>query len=136
MLAGFSVWYMGYALHCTTLTLTLTLTHKVSTRHGLVFIRQRQEGFSTPNTRSQRKLCWESRDVFFQCLDRANVLDATDPKNGKIIGAQCPAENKKFEENCAHSWIKYFKEKRITDFRREEAIKKIEQEAQQREHKQ
>ncbi|CAI1651902.1 hypothetical protein SEUBUCD646_0M03830 [Saccharomyces eubayanus] len=89
-----------------------------------------------PNTRSQRKLCWESRDVFFQCLDRANVLDATDPKNGKIIGAQCPAENKKFEENCAHSWIKYFKEKRITDFRREEAIKKIEQEAQQREHKQ
>lgn len=74
--------------------------------------------------------------MFFQCLDRANVLDATDPKNGKIIGAQCRAENEKFEESCADSWIKYFKEKRLIDFRREEAIKKIEQEAQQREHKQ
>ncbi|CAI4035715.1 hypothetical protein SMKI_13G3660 [Saccharomyces mikatae IFO 1815] len=89
-----------------------------------------------PNTRSQRKLCWESRDGFFQCLDKANILDAMDPKNSKSVNAQCKVENEKFEENCAHSWIKYFKEKRVIDFKREEAIKKIEQEAKQREQKQ
>ncbi|CAI4712222.1 BBL_G0042490.mRNA.1.CDS.1 [Saccharomyces cerevisiae] len=89
-----------------------------------------------PNTRSQRKLCWESRDAFFQCLDKADILDAMDPKNSKSIKSHCKVENEKFEENCAHSWIKYFKEKRVIDFKREETIKRIEQEAKQRERNQ
>ncbi|KAF9230252.1 cytochrome oxidase c subunit VIb-domain-containing protein [Melanogaster broomeanus] len=58
-------------------------------------------------TRQDRKQCWESRDLYFECLDRVAVLEA-----GKE-GSACAKENSRYEENCAKSWIEYFNKRRI-----------------------
>lgn len=59
-------------------------------------------GFVAPD-RNQRELCYESRDVFFDCLDRNNILDAIkeDEKARKV----CPKEVAQYEKDCARSWV-------------------------------
>jgi cytochrome c oxidase assembly factor 6 len=53
--------------------------------------------------RSKRVRCWDSRDAYFQCLDRNNILDAL---KGKDAAEQvCGKETLSFEENCASSWV-------------------------------
>lgn len=78
-------------------------------------------------TRSSRKQCWESRDLFFGCLDKINVVNALDPQHEKEIKTQCSKEETKFEQDCATSWIKYFKEKRVVDIKREKFLKEMEE---------
>lgn len=78
-------------------------------------------------SRSSRKQCWESRDLFFGCLDSINVINPLDAKHQKSIKASCSSEEAKFEEDCATSWIKYFKEKRVVDFKRERFLKEMEE---------
>ncbi|KAH0833445.1 hypothetical protein J3R83DRAFT_12560 [Lanmaoa asiatica] len=57
---------------------------------------------STPDvsavSREDRKKCWESRDVYFTCLDRAGVLEV-----GKE-GNACAKEKSRYESSCAKSW--------------------------------
>ncbi|KAL4262496.1 cytochrome c oxidase subunit 6B family protein [Pleurotus pulmonarius] len=50
-------------------------------------------------TRQDRQKCWEARDSYFACLDRAGVVKAGDE------GKACKDENEKYEANCAKSWI-------------------------------
>lgn len=83
-------------------------------------------------TRSSRKQCWESRDSFFSCLDTINVINALDPKYEKDIKVNCKDQEEKFERDCATSWIKYFKEKRVVDFKREKFLKEMEEQNAQR----
>jgi cytochrome c oxidase assembly factor 6 len=54
-------------------------------------------------TRSERQLCYTSRDAYFGCLDRANILDAE--KNGKEAAKACPKETAEFERDCAAQWV-------------------------------
>jgi cytochrome c oxidase assembly factor 6 len=54
--------------------------------------------------RSERARCWEARDAYFACLDRANVIDPV--KEDKVARAACSAENTNFEDNCATSWVR------------------------------
>lgn len=79
-------------------------------------------GFVAPD-RNARELCYESRDVFFDCLDRNNILDAIkeDEKARKL----CPREVEQYEKDCARSWIKYFKEKRVMEYNRDQTIAQI-----------
>lgn len=79
------------------------------------------------NNREARKLCWESRDEYFNCLDKIDIISPIDPKNKSKIKSNCSTEESKFEQNCANSWISYFKEKRITDYRNDLIQKKMEQ---------
>ncbi|KAF4596803.1 hypothetical protein EYR40_007503 [Pleurotus pulmonarius] len=58
-------------------------------------------------TRQDRQKCWEARDSYFACLDRAGVVKAGDE------GKACKDENEKYEANCAKSWIEYFNQRRI-----------------------
>ncbi|KAF8556522.1 hypothetical protein OG21DRAFT_1475983 [Imleria badia] len=58
-------------------------------------------------SREDRTHCWESRDVYFACLDRAGVLEA-----GKE-GNACATEKSRYEASCAKSWIEYFNKRRI-----------------------
>ncbi|KAN0092591.1 Cytochrome oxidase c subunit VIb domain containing protein [Tylopilus felleus] len=58
-------------------------------------------------SREDRKKCWENRDVYFGCLDRAGVLEP-----GKE-GNACPTEKSRYEASCAKSWIEYFNKRRI-----------------------
>ncbi|XBW38008.1 hypothetical protein QEN19_003593 [Hanseniaspora menglaensis] len=83
-----------------------------------------------PN-RQSRKLCWEKRDEFFNCLDKIDILNSLDPKNKDIIAKNCSKQKADFEYNCATSWISYFQEKRIAEYKRslvmresEESLKK------------
>ncbi|KAG9077201.1 hypothetical protein FS749_010936 [Ceratobasidium sp. UAMH 11750] len=61
---------------------------------------------SAPN-REERKRCWDSRDAYFGCLDRAGVVAP-----GRE-GGTCNAENKIYEKNCAASWVAYFNKQRV-----------------------
>ncbi|KAG9316135.1 hypothetical protein JVU11DRAFT_3812 [Chiua virens] len=49
-------------------------------------------------SREDRKQCWESRDVYFACLDCVGVLEA-----GKE-GNACSKEKSRYEASCAKSW--------------------------------
>lgn len=79
------------------------------------------------NTRESRKLCWESRDEYFDCLNKIDVISPLDPKNKSKIKKNCSIQEKKFEDDCANSWISYFKEKRVTDYRNDLINKKMQQ---------
>lgn len=80
-----------------------------------------------PNNRSSRKHCWDARDEFFQCLDKINVVNALDPAVEGKVNKSCSTQEKKFNENCATSWISYFKEKRVVDYKKEQFLKEMEQ---------
>lgn len=60
-------------------------------------------GFVAPD-RNKRELCYESRDIFFECLDQNNILDAIreDDKSRKA----CPQEVADYERDCARSWVR------------------------------
>ncbi|ODV62407.1 Coa6p ASCRUDRAFT_134690 [Ascoidea rubescens DSM 1968] len=77
--------------------------------------------------RSNRKICWESRDGFNKCLDKIEVINPLDPANKKIIEKNCSAEDKRFQQDCATSWVKYFKEKRIVDIKKAKIQKEIDE---------
>ncbi|CCE90232.1 Coa6p TDEL_0B01030 [Torulaspora delbrueckii] len=80
----------------------------------------------SPADRSSRQQCWEARDGFFHCLDGLGVVNALDPKQQKSIGDQCGNEEHKFRGSCAESWVKYFKEKRVVDYKKEQFVKEME----------
>ncbi|KAL6927140.1 hypothetical protein ACO0SA_003430 [Hanseniaspora valbyensis] len=77
--------------------------------------------------RQSRKQCWEKRDEFFSCLDKINILNSLDPNNSKIIKSNCSREKSEFEHNCATSWISYFQEKRIAEYKRSLVMKESEE---------
>lgn len=61
--------------------------------------------FEAPN-RTSRAKCYESRDLFFECLDRNNILDSIEDKQSVAAANKaCGKLNQEFEKNCAHSWV-------------------------------
>jgi len=64
-----------------------------------------------------------SRDIFFECLDKHDILDAN--KHDAESRQKCPKEVADYEQDCAKSWIKYFKEKRVMEYNRDATIEKI-----------
>jgi len=84
--------------------------------------RSKDGGYVAPD-RTSREHCYESRDLFFQCLDKHEILDAVkeDEKSRKV----CPEEVGAYERDCARSWIKYFKEKRVMDHKRDLTLQSI-----------
>ncbi|KAF2730262.1 hypothetical protein EJ04DRAFT_537351 [Polyplosphaeria fusca] len=84
--------------------------------------------FEQPS-RSNRAKCYEARDAFFECLDRSNILDSINTKDGRAAAKKaCSAEDVVFEKDCAHSWVEYFKKQRVVNYQKEQTIKKIESE--------
>ncbi|KAK9471006.1 cytochrome oxidase c subunit VIb-domain-containing protein [Dipodascopsis tothii] len=69
-----------------------------------------------PRQRASREKCWESRDLFTACLDREKIVDAFAQEAD--VKAKCNAENTAFERDCIVSWVNYFKQKRIQDYRK------------------
>src|ERR1700761_8688103 len=59
-------------------------------------------GYEAPGRLSRAK-CWDSRDAFYQCLDRNNILDAIKDKDA--ADRACGNESENFEQNCASSWV-------------------------------
>lgn len=76
--------------------------------------------------RSSREQCYEARDVFFACLDRHDILDAT--KHDREARRNCAKEIAEFEAACSRTWVKYFKEKRVMEYNRDKTIERIKRE--------
>jgi len=81
------------------------------------------EGYEAPGRLSRAK-CWDSRDAFNQCLDRNNILDAIKDKDA--ADRACGKESENFEQNCASSWVHYFKQRRIAEYEKEQLLRKQE----------
>lgn len=58
-----------------------------------------------PPGRQTRAKCWDSRDVFNECLNRNNILDAIKDKDA--ADKVCGKESDLFEKNCASSWVSF-----------------------------
>ncbi|KAE8540107.1 hypothetical protein D1P53_004045 [Cryptococcus gattii VGV] len=74
-------------------------------------------------SREERKACWNSRDIYFGCLDKNKILQAgdeirTDTKGDIIPGQVCSAERKDYENSCAKAWVDYFNKRRTLELRR------------------
>ena len=54
-------------------------------------------------SRTERKRCWDSRDLYFACLDNANIVDAI--KDDKAARRACPTQSTNFEADCAKEWV-------------------------------
>ncbi|EER23222.1 hypothetical protein D8B26_001304 [Coccidioides posadasii str. Silveira] len=75
--------------------------------------------------RSSRDKCYKGRDLFFKCLDQNGIIDAI-KKDGEAR-AKCAKELQEFENACSATWVKYFKEKRVMEYRRDMSIERIKQ---------
>ncbi|QPG73869.1 hypothetical protein FOA43_001184 [Brettanomyces nanus] len=75
-----------------------------------------------PPNRSKREKCWESRDIYFKCLDRIEVIDPLNQQKKSLIKKECGNEDKQFEKDCVASWVKYFKQKRPFDKKKERML--------------
>ncbi|CCH59118.1 hypothetical protein TBLA_0B02760 [Henningerozyma blattae CBS 6284] len=73
-------------------------------------------------TRSARDQCWNARDVYFSCLDSHDVI-SPNSKNAKDI---CTSEKNKYNENCAISWVRYFNDKRLVDYKKKKLMEENE----------
>lgn len=76
--------------------------------------------------RSSREVCYQGRDLFFSCLDRNDILDAI--KHDSEARKKCGKEIAEFETACSKAWVKYFKEKRVMEYNRDQTIAKIQRE--------
>ncbi|KAF2459563.1 cytochrome oxidase c subunit VIb-domain-containing protein [Lineolata rhizophorae] len=83
-------------------------------------------GVQAPNRRDRAR-CWEARDAYFKCLDKHNILDSMGP-GAADAKAKCPVEDTEFEKNCASSWVKYFREWRVAEYKKQERLRMIEAE--------
>lgn len=58
--------------------------------------------YEAPN-RTSRARCWEARDTYFRCLDRAGILDGIKDQDEAL--RQCKAESTELDHECASSWV-------------------------------
>ncbi|KAI8358684.1 cytochrome oxidase c subunit VIb-domain-containing protein [Mortierella sp. GBAus27b] len=62
-----------------------------------------QEGVHHP-TRADRQKCWKSRDEYFACLNKADVVDPSKPEAANV----CVELRKHYHDACMKSWVEYF----------------------------
>lgn len=58
--------------------------------------------FEAPD-RTRRAHCWEARDSYFRCLDKAGILDGI--QEADKAAKACGKESDGLETNCATSWV-------------------------------
>ncbi|KAJ9145470.1 hypothetical protein NKR23_g5397 [Pleurostoma richardsiae] len=75
--------------------------------------------------RTERKRCWESRDAYFSCLDKSDILDAI--KDEKAAAKACKNESTAFERDCAAEWVTYFKKWRVADYNKKQRLKQLQE---------
>jgi hypothetical protein len=54
-------------------------------------------------TRQQRQECWNSRDLYFDCLTNGGIAKA-----GSETGSVCAMERKAYEGKCGKTWVSCF----------------------------
>lgn len=72
---------------------------------------------------NDRKKCWAARDAFFKCLDDNEIVDPI--KDDGLARQKCNQLFQDFENACIASWVDYFKQKRVQDWKKNERIKEL-----------
>ncbi|MCJ1421879.1 hypothetical protein MMC32_008246 [Xylographa parallela] len=78
--------------------------------------------FEAPN-RTARSACWTARDAFFACLDAHGIVDSIGHKED--AERCCGAEETGLRRDCASSWVTYFKQRRVMEFKRKQTLEKL-----------
>ncbi|KAH8668611.1 oxidoreductase-like protein [Xylariales sp. PMI_506] len=78
--------------------------------------------------RTERKKCWEARDGYFLCLDKADVINALEGEGKRKSEKHCAKESAVFERDCAAAWVKYFKKYRVAEYQKKKAFERLEHE--------
>ncbi|GAA5904220.1 Coa6p [Sporobolomyces salmoneus] len=68
---------------------------------------------SAAPSRSERKACWDSRDLYFGCLDKSGVSVPGQE------GDKCKQEDGTYRDKCAASWVDYFNKRRVLQLRQD-----------------
>ncbi|KAI9752388.1 MAG: hypothetical protein M1815_000521 [Lichina confinis] len=84
------------------------------------------DGTPEAPSRDARQRCWDSRDAFFGCLTRHDIVDSI--KDDSLAQQHCGVEHRGFEQNCVSTWVEYFKRRRVMEHQRAQMIAKIEAE--------
>jgi len=82
-----------------------------------------KDGAPIAPDRTQRARCWEARDAYFSCLDKAQIIDSITEKDR--AEKACAAEGRGFEANCASSWVTYFKKRRVMEYQKNQTLEKL-----------
>lgn len=56
--------------------------------------------------KAQRKVCWDSRDRYWACLDDKNIKDSL------LKPKACAELRRVFEKSCPTQWVTHFDRKR------------------------
>lgn len=88
----------------------------------------KEEKVVDPPNKTKRKICWDSRDAFFECLTQNKILNSLDPKEQSNVESSCGTQRAQFQNDCVASWYKYFQEKRFNDIKRQMYIDRLESE--------
>ncbi|KAI6246631.1 Cytochrome c oxidase subunit 6B-like protein new16 [Erysiphe necator] len=73
--------------------------------------------------RTQRQKCWEARDAFFKCLDQHEIIDSIREK--EKADKFCNLEEKPFRTECASSWVTYFKQRRVAEWKKAQTLERL-----------
>lgn len=63
-------------------------------------------GTAVPS-RAERQRCWDSRDVYFGCLDRNSIVDAVEPAGAAAAQKACAKESEQLDRDCAAQWVRF-----------------------------
>lgn len=88
----------------------------------------KDEKIVDPPNKIKRKICWDARDKFFECLAKNNIDNSLDPNQSANVESNCGKLRAQFKNDCVDSWYKYFQEKRYNDIRRQKYIDQLEAE--------
>ncbi|KAG7910992.1 hypothetical protein KL906_001372 [Ogataea polymorpha] len=78
-------------------------------------------------SRTKRENCWESRDIYFKCLDEIKVVNPFDKDVQDTVKKNCGAQDVQFQKDCVQSWVRHFKEKRVFEAKKERMIREAEE---------
>ncbi|KAG0246256.1 hypothetical protein BGX31_003446 [Mortierella sp. GBA43] len=79
-----------------------------------------QEGVHHP-TRADRQKCWKSRDEYFACLNKADVVDPSKPEAANV----CVELRKHYHDACMKSWVEYFNKRRVLEVEQKEILERM-----------
>jgi len=64
--------------------------------------------------------------MYFQCLDKNDIVDSITEKDK--AAKTCATEGRRFDANCASSWVTYFKKRRVMEYQRNKTLEKLQAE--------
>ncbi|CAF9917521.1 MAG: hypothetical protein GOMPHAMPRED_001291 [Gomphillus americanus] len=84
--------------------------------------------FEAP-TRHDRIRCWEARDAFFACLDAHGIIDSI--KDSESASKACGKFDVQLQKDCAGSWVTYFKQRRVMEYKKKNMLEELKKEGAQ-----